>query len=121
MTHLFDLIRFGLGLFRLQIEDFLDARSRKDVMVAADSLIEPEAAEHAAEAAKRDIRVRRSRQNLFENPIASCHADTISESTVLVSAPYHHRRRYATNALSEQESSRNRARRNRGPMAETRE
>jgi len=25
MTHLFDLIRFGLGLLRSQVEDFLDA------------------------------------------------------------------------------------------------
>ena len=49
LAHLADLVWLGEATKGLQVHDFSDPRPRKDVMTAADALIETEAEENRAE------------------------------------------------------------------------
>jgi hypothetical protein len=54
---LFHLVRFTLPGMRLQVKDFGDSVTGKDVVAAFDALLKPKALQQLHHAGKRDVRV----------------------------------------------------------------
>lgn len=68
MTDLLDLVRLGLGSFRLKVEDFLHAILEEDVMAASDALHKPQFLQEMPQAVEKNIRIRSTAKDLLECP-----------------------------------------------------
>jgi len=66
VAYLLNLVRFGLRTPGLQIQDFLDIFTRKDMMVAANSLLKSQVTQQSTQFGKRDVGVGCTPQDLCQ-------------------------------------------------------
>lgn len=72
-ANLFDLIRFGMGASRLQIEDFRDILSGKNVVTPSNSSFKTQMLQECAQIVKSNIRVGRPAEYLVKGLAYTAH------------------------------------------------
>jgi hypothetical protein len=73
ISHLLDLVRLGHGPFGLEVQDFLNICTRKNVMIASYSLREIKMQQKLNQIGEADIGVRPSAEDTFQNLRMSSH------------------------------------------------
>ena len=73
MPNLFDLVWLCLPAFRLQIEDFFDSFSDKNMMAAMSPLLESQPQQQSAQSFKRNVGIRSASKNPLQDFVRADH------------------------------------------------